>query len=248
MSVHNGSLRYVLRYCFVILVNIAGLYISGCRTGLLVTLSVLLLMFLLYKRYSLFLITIGILAVYVFVGLHCPAIMVREDGLGNDFANRLSIWLTTLKGILAHPFFGWGGNAYAKIFAVYGGYKAVHAHNLMLDILLNYGLVGFGLVLACFVSMFKLIRMGASGTFYAQVRHVVYVACWCVLVHGLVDVTIFWIQTGIVFLFIFSGGIMCEQYNFSGMAERRLAAGLNGDYRPPIVWPKSSAHRTAPRP
>jgi hypothetical protein len=96
--------------------------------------------------------------------------------------------------------------------------------------------------------MFKLIRMGASGTFYAQVRHVVYVACWCVLVHGLVDVTIFWIQTGIVFLFIFSGGIMCEQYNFSGMAERRLAAGLNGDYRPPIVWPKSSAHRTAPRP
>ena len=212
------------------------------------TLSVLLLMFLLYKRYSLFWITLGILAIYVIVGLHYPDTLPREDRLANDFGNRLSIWVTTLKGILAYPFFGGGGNAYAKICVMFGGYKAVHAHNLILDILLNYGLVGLGLVLGCFAGMFKLIRKGPSGTFYAQVRHVVYTACWCVLVHGLVDVTIFWIQTGIVFLFIFSGGVMREQYNFNGMSERRLAADFGGYYLSPTSCPKSTTHRTAPRP
>jgi len=246
LSVRKRDARHILRYCFIILVNIAGLYVSGCRTGLIVTLSVILLMFLLYKRYSLFWIVVGALAVYVIAGLQYPGILVREDGLPNDFGNRLSIWMTTLKGIAAHPLFGGGGNSYAQIFAAFDGFKAVHAHNLILDILLNYGLVGFGLVLGSFIIMFRSIRKGATGTFHAQVRHVVYTACWCVLVHGLVDVTIFWVQTGLVFLFIFSGGVMREQYDFTGIQERRLTAGFGGQYLSSAGWPKSQSHRTEP--
>ena len=229
LSMPKGNAGHVLRYCFIILINIVGLFISGSRTGLIVTLSVFLLMFLLYKRYSLFWITLGILAAYAIIGFYNPDILLREDKLAVDFNKRLSIWRAALEGIGTHPLFGEGGNAYARIYALFDGHKARHAHNLILDTLLNYGVAGFGMLLACFAGMFKLIRNGRSDS---RIRYTIYTVCWCVLVHGLMDVTIFWIQTAILFLFIFSGGAMREHRDFIG-AMPPITNGLGGTYLSP---------------
>ena len=243
LSMPTVNARLVLRYCFIILINIVGLYISGSRTGLMVTLSVFLLMFLLYKRYPLFWITLGILAAYAIIGLHNPDFLLREDGLAIDFNKRLSIWRAALEGIGIHPLFGEGGNAYARIYALFDGHKARHAHNLILDMLLNYGVAGFGMMLSCFVGIFKLMRNGRSD---ARIRHMIYTACWCVLVHGLTDVTIFWIQTAILFLFIFSGGVMREHRDFIG-ALPPVATGLGGAYLSPSGLLIQMSRRTEPR-
>ena len=243
LSMPKRNAGHVLRYCFIILINIVGLYISGCRTGLMVTLSVFLLMFLLYKRYSLFWITLGILAAYAIIGFHNPDILLREDRLAIDFNKRLSIWRAALEGIGTHPLFGEGGNAYARIYAIFDGYKARHAHNLILDTLLNYGVAGFGLVLAGFAGIFRLMLNGKSD---ARIRHMIYTVCWCVLVHGLMDVTILWIQTAILFLFIFSGGVMREHRDFIG-ALPPVATGLGGTYLSPSGLLIQMSHRTESR-
>ncbi len=243
LSMPKGNAGLVLRYCFIILINIVGLYISGSRSGLMVTLSVFLLMFLLYKRYSLFWIALGILAAYAIIGLHYPDILLREARISHDLDNRLSIWRAALEGIATHPLFGEGGNAYARIYAVFDGYKARHAHNLILDTLLNYGIAGFGMVLGGFAGMFKLMRNGKSD---ARIRHLIYTVCWCVLVHGLMDVTILWIQTAILFLFIFSGGVMREHRDFIG-ALPPVATGLGGTYLSPSGLLIQMSHRTESR-
>ncbi len=226
LSMPKGDTAYILRYCFIILVNIIGLYISGSRTGLMVTLSVFLFMFLLYKRHSLFWITLGILAAYAFIGFHNPDILLREDRLAIDLGKRLSIWRAALEGIAAHPVFGEGGNAYARIYSLFDGYEARHAHNLILDTLLNYGIFGFGMVIFGFKTMFKLMRKADT-----RIRHTIYSVCWCVLFHGLTDVTIFWIQTAILFLFIFSGGVIREHRHSIG--ELPITNGLNRAYLSP---------------
>ena len=233
LSTRKKSVGHVLRYCFIILVNIAGLFISGSRTGLVVTLSVLLLMFLLYKRYSLFWIALASIVVYAIVGFRYLDIIPRDCSIHNDFGTRLSIWVTALKGISLHPLFGGGGNAYTMIYTVFNGHKAVHAHNLLLDMLLNYGIVGFTFVFVCFISMFKSMRKAAANTYNSQIRNVIYTALWCVLVHGITDVTIFWIQTSIIFLFIFSG-YFAQTPRFYQMPEPHLITRFSGPYlRPP---------------
>ena len=246
LSAGKGNTGHILWYCFIILVNIAGLYISGSRTGLVVTLSVLLLMFLLYKRYSLFWIALAAITVYVIVGLRYADIIPRDYSIDNDFGTRLSIWITALKGISIHPLFGGGGNAYTMIYAAFNGHEAVHAHNLILDILLNYGIVGFVLVFACFAAMFKFMRKGAAGTFDSQIRHVVYTALWCVLVHGLTDVTIFWIQTSIIFLFIFSGSF-AQTSPFYQALESHLTTGFGGRSLGRPGWHMHPVRRAASR-
>ncbi len=229
LSARKEKAKQAVRYGFIILINIAGLYISGSRTGLVVTLSVLLLMFLLYRRYSFFWIALAAIAVYVIVGLEYSDIIPRDYSIDNDLDTRLSIWLTALKGISIHPIFGGGGNAYTMVYAAFDGHEAVHAHNLVLDMLLNYGVVGFGLVVVCFVRIIKSMRKGAANTYDAQIRHVVYTALWCVLVHGMMDVTIFWIQTSIIFLFIFSGSF-ARTSRFYQTLESQLSAGFAGPY------------------
>ena len=214
---------HTLRYCLIILVNIVGLYISGSRTGFVVTMSILPLMFLLFKRYSFFWVSLAAIAVYVAFGLKHLDIIPRDYSIDNDLDTRLSIWITSLKGISVHPLFGGGGNSYTTIYAIFNGHKAVHAHNLVLDILLNYGIIGFALVFACFISMFKSMRKGAS---HSKIRYMAYAALWCVLIHGLLDVTIFWIQTSIIFLFIFSGSLaQTSQFYQTRGSNRSLRCG-----------------------
>jgi O-antigen ligase len=181
-------------------------------------------MFLLYRRYSLFWIALGAIAVYAIAGLRYADIIPRDYCINNDLDTRLSIWLTALKGIAVHPLFGGGGNAYTMIYAAFNGHEAVHAHNLILDELLNYGIVGFALVFICFFRILKSTRRGAAND--VQIRYMVYTALWCVLVHGMMDVTIFWIQTSIVFLFLLSGSF-APASQFHRTPASRVSAGFD---------------------
>ena len=52
------------------------------------------------------------------------------------------MWSTALKGIADHALFGMGPSAYQLVWPAYSGYPTFHAHNLFLDTLLNFGVVG----------------------------------------------------------------------------------------------------------
>lgn len=126
------------------------------------------------------------------------------EEINGSIANRFSIWKTALLAIPEHLLFGQGPNTYAMIYSRYLGYASSHTHNLILEALLNYGIVGGGMI-----AFFALKQFGAA---VRKVREhkstttnlMLVVLCIMMTLHGMTDVTLLWPQTGLLFLLVFS--------------------------------------------
>ena len=90
------------------------------------------------------------------------------------------------------------------IYDEFGGYKTFHSHNLLLDTLLNYGFVGLGAIGIYVISQLKLLSLRMKNRICGNMNILVIAALVAITVHGLTDVTIFWIQTGLLFMLMFS--------------------------------------------
>lgn len=89
-------------------------------------------------------------------------------------------------------------------FSADGGFAANHAHNLLLDLLVNFGVVGAGLLLAYLaVNLAGIVRMYFSGAERSKSALALSVLA-TVLVHGLVDATVCWPQTAILVVAVIS--------------------------------------------
>ncbi len=60
----------------------------------------------------------------------------------STFASRIKIWKTAFMCISMYPFFGWGPQTYKKFYPLVHGHKAPHAHNIYIDSIFSYGVVG----------------------------------------------------------------------------------------------------------
>lgn len=191
-------------YCLVIAANAGGLLLCGCRTTMITVLAVVPVFMLFHKRYRLFAYYMAISLSLVIAFLCIPGLFPRGGDMGEDLGTRVFIWQTALKGFVTHPLFGQGGNTYAQIYASYHGYAAPHAHNILLDPLLNFGLVGVALLIPFLLSyirsVFHLYRTEQqSGLFMLCVG-----VTLAILLHGITDVTVFWPQTGLLIAFVYS--------------------------------------------
>ena len=89
----------------------------------------------------------------------------------------------------------------------YNGHLTQHAHSVYLDPLLSFGIIG----LACLVPYVY----DNCKRLYQVKKHYSYVALvmgfiGVLLIHGILDYTIFWIHTGLFFLFVLSSFEMFE--------------------------------------
>ena len=86
------------------------------------------------------------------------------------------------------------------VYSHYSTHYTQHAHNIFLDILLSYGLVGTSLLAYPFYQLLKLFkRMSAYPALRLPLALMVSLVS-VIFTHGLTDVTIFWIQTAGIFL------------------------------------------------
>ena len=126
------------------------------------------------------------------------------ENVGCSVSNRLSIWKTALLAIPDHLLFGQGPNTYAMIYSKYLGPAFSHAHNMILEMLLNYGIIGGGaIVFFAFQQVhaaMRKIREHKSTT----TNLLLVVLCLMMLAHGMTDVTLVWPQTALMFLLVFS--------------------------------------------
>ncbi len=192
---HSRSRNY---YLFVIAVNLAGLSISDCRTALLVLLVAMPVMLAFYRKFRL----LKWFGIFVAVGvvLFCfvPQIFPRFEDMADDLTARFSIWQTAVTGIRNYPLFGQGGMTYSHIYAMLGGHAAPHAHSLFLDPLLNFGVVGMGLLAPYFFqNIKKTVQMYTEGRDKSR-AFLTFTIVFAVLLHGLTDITVFWPQTGML--------------------------------------------------
>lgn len=192
-------------YFAVVAANLFGLYLCASISSL-VALSAAALVFLMMKgKYRLAggLVLAGVL--FFALGLFVPDLLPRDvPGIDKTMVQRLDIWITSLKGIREHPLFGTGAMSYQMIYERFAGYKTYHSHNLLLDTLLNYGFVGLGAFGAYIILQLKLLGMRFRNHICSNMNILMAVMFVAVLVHGLTDVTIAWIQTGLLFLMVFS--------------------------------------------
>ncbi len=200
-------------YLGVIGINLVGLYLSASLSAFVATACAIMTVLLYKKRYRLAGGLVLLAVAFLSVSLIFPSIFPRGlEAIDSTCGQRISIWTTAIKGIVRHPFLGTGALSYQMICEQLGGYQTYHCHNLLLDTLLNFGFIGFGAIGFYVAMQLKLLALRFKSNLGRDMNILVLAAVVAVFVHGLTDVTIFWIQTGMLFLLMFSSTGIGSEY------------------------------------
>lgn len=204
----DTSLKMKVYYSSVMLINIFGLYLCDCRTAFIVLAFSVMVMMIFMRKFKELFIFLGV-GFAAMVSLYfIPELFPRGKQLDGDIGIRILIWKTSVKGILESPLFGQGGGTYGNIFARFNGHPAPHAHNLLLDPLLNFGIVGFAMLLKYLkTNVTSIFQMYGSKQDHEKFcLSAALIAC--VVFHGMFDITVFGLQTGLLLVvFLGVGGI-----------------------------------------
>ena len=200
----NGNLKMRKWYIGVILVNLIGLYLSASMSSCMtVFLTMLIYLTAKGKKKSAMTVLFLFIAVTAMI-LLSGQIFPRVDTATDIFRGRIDIWSTSLKGIADHALFGMGPGAYRMVWPMYGGFATFHAHNLFLDTLLNFGVIGGCAIFFYTLLQLKKLMQRFWVHAYQNDNILVLVMFAAVLIHGCTDATIFWVQTGMLFLLVYT--------------------------------------------
>ena len=191
-------------YCIIILINLFTLVLSGCRTAWPAMLAGLAIMLLFAHFYKLFgLIAAGGMASASFLFTH-KSYIPRASNITKYLGVRQKIWRAALASIKDHPLFGEGPLTYMHIWKQYNGHNTQHAHNIFLDPPLSFGIVGILMILPYFISCIKrtyiTYKLHKNDTLVALIIGLIVMT----YIHGLLDYTIFFIQTSFTLFMVIS--------------------------------------------
>ena len=191
-------------YCIIILINLFTLVLSGCRTAWPAMLAGLAIMLLFAHFYKLFgLIVAGGMASAGFLFTH-KSYIPRASNITKYLGVRQKIWRAAIASIKDHPLFGEGPLTYMHIWKQYNGHNTQHAHNIFLDPPLSFGIVGILLILPYFISCIKrtyiTYKLHKNDTLVALIIGLIVMT----YIHGLLDYTIFFIQTSFTLFIVIS--------------------------------------------
>lgn len=195
--------RRIFFYIITITCNLFALYLSGSRTAWIPFVVTIPFMFLINKRFGYFSAAMGAIGGCGVMVLIEPSLLQRANIL-SDFLKRGKIWVTALKGIKAHPLFGEGPLTYLHIYKQYNGHPTQHSHSVYLDPLLCHGIVGILFAGVYLYSNLKEVYMLFKRRLDLRLFSLISAFIITVLIHGLLDYTIYWIQTGLLFLIVLS--------------------------------------------
>lgn len=199
-------------YLTIVGANLIGLYLCASLSALFATCCGLFVFLLLKKKYKLAAVFFVVTALFVGANFIYPLLIPRVESIDISFGQRFSIWETALKGIRQNPLLGQGPMAYSMICVPFGGYKTFHCHNLIFDVLLNYGVVGAGVFFFYGLQKLHLIVRRFKRGVSKNMNALVLALLTAVLAHGMTDVTIFWVQTAMLFFLIYSSvGTVSEE-------------------------------------
>ncbi len=195
-------------YAIVLCLGLSGIIMADGRAALITAAICSLLALLLLKQWRLTIILILLTVILVPLLMTIfPNMFIRLEGVSvsADFEHRILIWKAAVKGFLQAPVFGQGAWMFEKIgVPFYAGLYEVHAHNLFFEILLMSGVVGTTLIAGYVLILVRdLTRM-------YRLKHVALFAVpgictlCAVTLHGMLDVAVFFPQTGIAMFLLVS--------------------------------------------
>lgn len=192
-------------YYATIAVNLVGLVLCNSFSAWFGIFGGVMLLLILRKHYRwCYGILIGMGAI-VIIAFAVPELAPRLTDFSQIYHRRFEIWDLALHGVERHPFFGQGLLSYLKLSTESQAYVQPHAHNIYLDAVLNFGILGVPVVLAYFTRQFSKLFKRYKTTPNRDVYILIFVLTAGCLVHGVTDVTILWLQTGLFAMLMLSG-------------------------------------------
>jgi len=194
-------------YYVIAIMNVISLYLCESMFAwveVFIGITVLLIVFKKHKLLAVWLFG-AILGSYVIFGLNID-IIPRLSDAGVTTMLRIKIWKSAIHQIRIAPLFGHGFMSYSYVNKSYYLKRLIpHAHNIYLDMILNFGVVGTALLLWYFIKYYiaviKICFKGKKTLITSLILSITAAA----LVHGLTDITLLWVQTMPLFLIVLSG-------------------------------------------
>lgn len=180
-----------------LLCNLFGLWLCQSRTSYIVVAITLFIFLFICKRK----VSFALLGFFILFGLfvlYFPDLLPRIESTGSYLDFRLGIWDSALKAFLDSPILGRGYYSYGAVWKEYSQslFYAMHTHNLYLEILLNFGLVG-GLSIGAYSvsNVFRSVKTSFGSKDLVSLSLIISLTA-AILIRGMADTTLFWPQTG----------------------------------------------------
>ena len=206
--------KYNMLYAAALTFCAAGVLFTQCRTAIPSIAAAGLIVLLAMRKYKMAVIYSGGCAAVLLVALfnfeHIPRLLNVEE----NWYERMDIITVALEGFLEIPILG-GGPFY---FRIYGqglmSRNYLHAHNLFVNFLLDFGVAGTGSMIIMFGEQLKEVFASFKRKKRACAEISAVAGCLIYTVaHGMLDVTAFNVQTGQLLLFIIATGIAAARLN-----------------------------------
>lgn len=191
-------------YVAVIGLNLFVLLLTACRTAWPALAGGILIMLIVDKHHKTCACILALVIVACIYFLLNPSKFPRVDNIVAYFMTRSGIWEVAIQNIITHPLFGEGPMTYMHIYPLYHGHPTEHAHSIYLDPLLCFGIVGL-LTIAPYIysniqRLYRLWKLKVDKTLVALIVSFTVM----IFIHGILDYTIFFVQTGFLYLLIAS--------------------------------------------
>lgn len=198
-------------YCYIVAaINGVALYLTGSMStwiALLIGFSIMLLV----MRHH---ISLGIFFMLSAVGflvlLSSPDLFPRINEAGPTILRRIDIIRNVIEKIKEFPMFGQGFLSCWHSNIRTGSYndRLWHAHNIILECLISFGIIGTTLVGTTFFLIFRRLVKAhekIKGSFgISNFVIAIFVAAFA---HAMVDMTLLWVQTGMLAAILVGGGL-----------------------------------------
>ena len=185
-------------YFLTFIINVFALYLCDTRSTIVVLAGGILVVLLSLRRYKYFGFASLICVAGVSLVTKYPQIIPRYEDLGFALMKRLRIVEAGFYAFLDKPIFGRGIYSYMSIFGEYDGAQSMHLHNLYLDTLLNFGIVGtiiIAIYLAfCFKKVYNYYLEGKTMRPFILLVGILSE----ILIHGFTDIPFLGIETSIL--------------------------------------------------
>ena len=144
--------------------------------------------------------------------LYCvPELLPRIQDSNITTDNRVVIWRTSLQAIAKSPIFGRGFLTYYHIYSDFpGSYPTTHAHNILLEPILSFGIVGTALMLIPLIYYYRRVILCRNAQNKLNATSLILALSCALVIHGTTDLTFMWIQTGLLYCLIM-GGVGIEE-------------------------------------
>lgn len=198
------NIKRFLYYFSAIAVNLFMLVLTACRTAWPALGIAIIAMLFLSRHYKTCSCIFGGFICACLYFLFNPSQFPRVDNIIGYFFVRTDIWKVAVANIKTHPLFGEGPMTYMHIYPKYNGHPTEHAHSVYLDPLLCFGIIGILTILPYIISCIKRIYHLCKKEIDLELFALIVSFILVVLIHGLLDYTIFFVQTGFLFLLVTS--------------------------------------------